>query len=100
MSLRLIVRQEAERDILEAIKWYEDHEPGVGKEFLVEVNAAINLAYQAPLIHRRLRRQPEVRRILTRRFPYRIFYILSEHAIVVFAILHAFRHDRNWRQRL
>ena len=53
-----------------------------------------------PRQYRRLRRRPEVRRVLTRRFPYCIFFILSEDAIVVFRVLHGARHDRNWKQTL
>jgi hypothetical protein len=40
-----------------------------------------------------------VRRALTRRFPYRVFFIVLPDAIVVFAVLHAARHDRIWKQR-
>ena len=47
----------------------------------------------------RVRRNPEVRRVLTRRFPYRVFFIARTDAIVVFAVLHAARHDRVWKNR-
>ena len=43
-----------------------------------------------------LRRKPEVRRILTERFPYRIFYVVRPDAIVVFRVLHTARHGREW----
>jgi len=42
---------------------------------------------------------PTVRRILTRRFPYRVFFIVRLDAIIVFAVLHAARHDRVWTHR-
>jgi len=41
MSRRLIVRPEAEADITKASLWYEEREPGLGSEFIVEVRAAI-----------------------------------------------------------
>lgn len=57
-------------------------------------------AVENPQLHHRLRQQPEIRRVLARRFPYRIFFIVRTDAVVVFAVLHAARHDRHWRQRL
>ena len=100
MSRRLIVRPEAEADISAAALWYEDRDRSLGLELTLEIRAAIGRAVENPLIHLRLRRHPEVRRVLARRFPYRVIFIVREDAIVVFAALHASRHDRHWRQRL
>ena len=100
MSRRLIVRPEAEADITEAALWYNQRELGLGLELVVEVRKAIQRAAGSPLLHPLLRRCPEVRRVLARRFPYRIIFIVRDDAIVVLAVLHAARHDRRWRQRL
>jgi toxin ParE1/3/4 len=100
VSRRLIVRDEAEADITEAALWYDEREAGLGLELTLEVRAAIRRAVANPLLYLLLRRRPEVRRILARRFPYRIFFIVRDDAIVVFAVLHAARHDRHWRERL
>lgn len=100
MSRRLIVRAEAEADITGAAQWYEERESGLGSQLITEVGAAIQRAAESPLHYLRLRRRPEVRRILTRRFPYRVFFVVREDAVVVFAVLHAARHDRHWRQRV
>jgi hypothetical protein len=43
----------------------------------------------------RPRRRPEIRRVLVRRFPYRVFFFLLPDAIVVFRVLHGARHDRS-----
>ena len=100
MSRRLIVRPEAEADITEAALWYEEREAGLGLELTLEVRAAIRRALQNPLDYLLLRQRPEVRRVLARRFPYRIFFIVRDDAIVVFAVIHAARHERHWRKRL
>jgi plasmid stabilization system protein ParE len=100
MSRRLIVRPEAESDITDAAVWYEDRESGLGMDFTAEIHAAIERAVERPLSCLRLRETPEVRRILARRFPYRIFFLVRSDAIVVFAVLHGARHDRHWRKRL
>src|SRR2546422_3321588 len=100
MSRRLIIREEAEADITEAALWYEEHETGLGLELATEVQAAIRRAVGNPSGYLRLRKRPEVRRVLARRFPYRIFYVVRSEAIVVFAVIHAARHDRQWKRRL
>jgi len=100
MRLRLIVRPEAEADALEAALWYEGREPGLGLEITPELHAAVERALEHPLAYLLLRKQPHVRRVLVRRFPYRIFYIVKSDAVVVFAILHAARDERYWKVRL
>ncbi len=98
MSLRPIVRPEA--DALEAALWYEGREPGLRLEVTAELQAAVERALANPLAYLLLRKQPHVRRVLTRRFPYRVFYFVRSDALVVFAILHAARDERYWRRRL
>ena len=100
MSPRLIIRPEAEADITKAAVWYEDRESGLGVDFTAEIHAAIERAVEHPLTCLRLRKFPEVRRILARRFPYRVFFLVRPDAIVVFAVLHGARHERHWRKRL
>jgi len=100
MRRRLIVRAEAEADILEAAQWYEERTTGLGWELTCEICSAIQRAVDRPLSQFRLRVSPDVRRILARRFPYRIFYIVRTDAVVVFAVIHAARSDRAWTQRL
>jgi len=100
MSRRLIVRQETETDVQEAALWYEGQQTGLGLEFTAEVRTAIRNAVEWPLVHRLLRSRPPVRRVLTERFRYRVFYLVREDAVVVFAVIHAARHDREWKRRL
>lgn len=100
MKRGLIVRPEAETDLTDAAVWYELREPGLGLELISEVRSAIARALKSPESFTRLRRNPTVRRVLTRRFPYRIFFIVRPKAIVVFAVLHAARHDRVWKHRV
>lgn len=98
MTRRLMIRDEAEADLTEAAFWYHHQTSGLGDEFLREVHTAIRRAVENPSAYRRLRRRPEVRRVLTARFPYRVFYILRSDAIIVFRVLHGARHDREWRK--
>jgi plasmid stabilization system protein ParE len=100
MSRRLVVRPEAEADLVDAALWYEERVVGLGLELMSEVGFAARRAVETPMIFPLLRRWPEVRRVLTRRFPYRVFFIVRDDAIIVFGVMHAARHDRHWRGRL
>jgi plasmid stabilization system protein ParE len=100
MSKRLIIRPEAEADIANAAIWYENREQGLGDQVIEEVRAAIDRAIAAPESYARFRETPQVHRILSRRFPYRIFYVVEPDALIVFAVLHGARHERHWLRRI
>jgi len=100
MSLRLIVRPEAEEDTFRTAEWYEKRETGLGYEFTHEIGAAIQRARKNPTLFPLLRIKPEVRRIPAHRFHYRIFFILRPDALIVFVVLHAARHDSRWQSRV
>ena len=97
MSLELVLRPEAEADALEAYRWYNEHLPGLGEQFLAEIDRAIETLSANPEAPRKLHR--EFRRVLARRFPYAVFYAVRGDRIVVFAILHTARDPRLWRKR-
>ena len=99
MNRRLIIRPEAEADLTDAAAWYDLREPDLGLELVSEVYSAISRALKNPDSFTCVRRNPTVRRVLTRRFPYRVFFIVRPDALVVFAVLHAARHNRVWKYR-
>lgn len=97
MSLELIIRPEAEADLLGAYRWYNDQVRGLGEEFLAEVDRGLELIRDNPESCRKLHRN--FRRGLIRRFPYGIFYVARDESVVVFAVLHSARDPQLWKQR-
>jgi toxin ParE1/3/4 len=88
--LRLvIVRPGAEADLAEARAWYEQQRAGLGSEFLGEVARAMQALGEHPERHPLYYRG--FRRILLRRFPYKLFYRLEAERVVVFRVLHVKR---------
>ena len=47
----------------------------------------------------KLRDSPPVHQVMLRRFPYRVLYILHTRYLVVFALIHAVRHEKHWQRR-
>jgi plasmid stabilization system protein ParE len=98
VSHRLIIRPEAETDMTEAFDWYEDRQANLGHEFLAEVHTSLRAIADHPLHHPVLYKN--VRRILTRRFPYKVFFFFEADQVEVIAVIHAKRHPRTWQKRL
>jgi toxin ParE1/3/4 len=100
MSYRLRIRLAAEADVAEAAQWYNERQLGLGEKFLREVDQAIVRILENPLAFPVILRRHDVRRVLTKRFPYRIFFSLKDDAVVVHAVLHGRRDDKHWKDRL
>ena len=88
----------AEREMRDAFDWYQGQSPGLGVEFLAELDSAVG----------RIRRYPEsctvlkggMRRALLSRFPYGLWYAIESDAAVVYAVAHLHREPRYWTDRL
>ncbi len=100
MIQRVIFRPEAGGDVTEAAAWYNERSPGLGEELVDEILLATMRAARNPDLFRIVRPQGEIRRILTDRFPYRVFFSVVDETLYVHAVVHGARHDRRWRERL
>ena len=100
MTWRLDIRPTALTDIQEAAAWYEERQPGLGAEFVGAVQTAIDALPQNPLLYPLRDRRRPVRWLYPARFPYRVVYHVANDLITVFAVIHAARHDREWKRRL
>ena len=100
MTYSLEIRWDALADIEAAAQWYEDQEPGLGADFARTIRQAIDTLPENPLMYRLHDRRRNVRWLLSPRFPYRIVYRMQDELITVFAVIHAARHERHWKQRV
>lgn len=98
VTLPLIIRPEAEEDLSESYRWYERQRPGLGDDFLLRVEAALDSISYDPEIFATIHK--DVRRKLIRRFPYGIFYVIGQNKISVLAIVHTKRHPKHWKNRI
>ena len=87
-----------EFDVEAACNWYEGEERGLGFEFLEELRAAYQRILAHPFGYRDLR--AGIRRALTRRFPYAIYFSVDGNMIVVLAVLHTARDPAEWQRRI
>ncbi len=95
MTVRL--HPEAEGEFRDAVIWYEHQRVGLGAEFILCIDEAME----------RIRRNPEAypkvykssRRIVVRRFPFALFYDVSGTELRVLAIFHSKRDPGRWKKR-
>jgi len=97
MKYNLIVRPEAEAELADAYAWYGQQVVGLGDDFLQAVDATINSIRRNPLQYPVVYK--DIRRTLTRRFPYQIFFIINDMGIVIIAVFHGMRNPAIWQSR-
>jgi|SRR5210317_480970 len=98
MKYDLIIRPEARSDLLDAFHWYQNQRTGLGYDFRLCVDEVVSKIQRNPLIHKVI--DDGIRRSVTRRFPYGVFYIVENKRIIVLAVLHARQEPEKWKRRI
>ena len=88
----------AKDEMFQAEEYYEQQAPGLGREFIAEVNHTVKGIADHPKSGRTVKR--EVRRRLVRRFPFGILYRIDPNEIVILAVMHLRRHPGYWLKRI
>ena len=88
----------AERELTEAVNYYNEQRPGLGFEFAAEVKVAFDRIEAFPGAWQPF--STRARRYVLHRFPYGVLYQAVGDDILVLAIMHLRRHPRRWQERL
>ena len=88
---------DAEAEINEAARYYEDRSPGLGSELLGEVERALGLISRNPEACQRVGRRARRRSLW--RFPYNLIYAVYPDRIRIVAFAHQKRRPFYWRKR-
>ena len=98
MSSPLIIRPEAEADLVEGFDWYEQRRNGLGDEFLNEVQTRLGTIEANPLRYAAVYRN--ARQALVRRFPYKVLYLFEGNRVEVLGVVHVKRQPQFWQKRV
>jgi plasmid stabilization system protein ParE len=71
---------------------------GLGFEFLRAADAALSAVQRNPFAYQVV--YGEARRVLLRKFPYAIFYLVEDNRIVIIAFFHLKRDPIDWLSRV
>jgi plasmid stabilization system protein ParE len=96
--MHLIYHPDAEAELTDAARFYEQRVLALGSRFLDDVDQAIGVILNAPERWRII--EADVRRYLMPRFPYGIYYRVCSDQVRILAFKHHSRHPAYWRYRL
>ncbi|HLJ73174.1 MAG TPA: type II toxin-antitoxin system RelE/ParE family toxin [Thermoanaerobaculia bacterium] len=96
MTFRVRIRASARDDIREAFDWYDHQSAGLGDRFVGELDHVFERLTTDPRIYQVVHK--EVRRALTRRFPYGIYYLIDDDRVNILRVLHLARDPMEFRR--
>jgi toxin ParE1/3/4 len=82
----------------EAAAFYEARQVGLGAAFTKEIETAIERILAAPERFRFI--EQDVRRCLTRTFPYGVLYTVERDLVIIVAVAHGSRKPGYWQERM
>ena len=88
----------ADRELAEAIQFYEDRSAGLGSRFRDHVSGAVDFLREFPLAAPVL--DFGVRKRVVRKFPYNLLYSVEDEYIFILAVAHHKRRPDYWVDRL
>ncbi len=87
----------AKREYEDAFEYFEAQEKGLGEKLRRAMWAAIAILERFPEIGEEVR--PGIRKILLRRFPYKLIYSVTDDAVYIIAVAHGHREPDYWLGR-
>ena len=88
--MKIIFLPPADKELEDAIVYYNDQLEGLGKQFFQEVSIALKFIKKFPYAWHKI--EKHTRRFLLQKFPYLILYIPEKDKIIITAIAHKHRH--------
>ncbi|WIY83090.1 type II toxin-antitoxin system RelE/ParE family toxin [Propionimicrobium sp. PCR01-08-3] len=103
MTLQRNLHPEADAEFLDAVRYYEERERGLGAEFDAAAAGAVEDIARNPEawpIFPGWTRLPVVRTRKLRGFPYRVVYFTRDDQLMVVAFAHQSRRPGYWKSRV
>jgi plasmid stabilization system protein ParE len=88
----------AQRELKEALEFYDQAEIGLGARFLDEAEATVKRIIAHPMAWTPM--SPRTRRCRIKRFPFGLFYQIRSDEILIVSVMDLRRDPRCWEQYL
>ncbi|HBA26096.1 MAG TPA: type II toxin-antitoxin system RelE/ParE family toxin [Nitrospinae bacterium] len=95
---KIIIHEDAEKELWHATDYYEDKVVGLGLDFENEIQKALISIQENP--KRYIETEYRVRKYLLQKFPYFVYYIEFEEYIWIVAFAHTSRKPFYWEKRI
>ena len=96
--MRVEFHPEAVAEFRAAAQYYETQHDGLGSRFVSSVEAAVARIAEAPSSHRVV--EDDIRRCLTKVFPYAVLFSIESDCVLIVAVMHCRREPGYWRNRV
>lgn len=96
--MRVEFHPEAIEEFRAAAEYYETQHDGLGSRYINAVEATVARIVEAPSSWRIV--EDDIRRCLTKVFPYAVLYSIEEDYILIVAVMHSRREPGYWRDRV
>lgn len=91
------IRKEAEADVREAFEYYESCRAGLGYDLLLYIEASLSRIEKNPSQYKPIHKK--IHRVLVKRFPCGVFYVIMGNEISVIGVVHARKNPGHWMSR-
>jgi toxin ParE1/3/4 len=95
--MKYVFHPEALTEYAEAVQYYTERRAEVAQAFIDAVEDAIYRIRESPTRWRAI--DEDIRRCLTRKFPYGILYTIEQDYILILAVMHCSREPGYWKSR-
>jgi toxin ParE1/3/4 len=95
--MRVEFHPDALAEFRASAEYYEQQQPGLGERFANAVEVAVAHIAAAPESWRII--EDDIRRCLTKVFPYAVLYSIEPDNILIIAVMHCRREPSYWRNR-
>ena len=95
--MKYVFHPEALNEYAEAVEYYTQQRVEVAQAFINAVEDPIYRIRESPALWSII--DEDVRRCLTRKFPYGILYTLEPDYILILAVMHCSREPAYWKNR-
>ncbi len=95
--MKYVFHPEALTEYAEAVQYYTQQRAEVGQAFIDAVEDAAYRIRESPTRWSVI--DEDVRRCLTRKFPYGILYTIEKDYILILAVMHCSREPGYWKER-
>jgi toxin ParE1/3/4 len=96
--LEVVFSEQAELDLKEVREWYESIRIGLELEFLICIEAEIEVIRKAPFVNKEY--FLNVRKAIINKFPYGIYYLVENERITVLSVAHHKRGSKTIKKKL
>lgn len=96
--MRYVFHPDALHEYAEAVQFYTECRVELAQAFINAVEDAIFRIVESPTRWRVI--DEDIRRCLTRKFPYGILYTIEPDLILIVAVMHCSREPEYWKNRI